>query len=105
MRRRTRLQPVLRSVPAGLCCLLLGACGSLVAPFEGPPRSPEADVVEAGPRIAVCYNAMFSTPLAVRRVAEEACGTGTIAQPAGQDMRLSCPLLTPVRATFICAPE
>jgi len=95
----------LRSVAAALSCLLLGACGSLVAPFEGLARDPEPGVIEAGPRIAVCYNAMFSTPQAVRRVAEEACGNNTIPRPLGQDMRLSCPLLTPVRATFICAPE
>jgi hypothetical protein len=86
-------------------CLLLGACGSLVEPFEGAPRIAEPGTVEAGPRIAVCYNALFATPAAVRRVADEACGSGTIAQPAGQDMRLSCPLLTPVRASFVCAPE
>jgi hypothetical protein len=86
-------------------CLLLSACGSLVEPFEGVPRAPEPGSVEAGPRVAVCYNAMFASPAAVRRVAEEACGSDAIAQPAGQDMRLSCPLLTPVRASFICTPE
>jgi hypothetical protein len=48
---------------------------------------------------------MFATPEAVRRVAEEACGDGTVPKPVGQDMRLSCPLLTPVRASFVCAPE
>jgi hypothetical protein len=93
-----------RRLSLGLC-LLLSACGSFVEPFEGVPRLPEPGAVEAGPRIAVCYNAMFATPAAVRRVAEEACGSGTIAQFAGQDMRLSCPLLTPVRASFICTPE
>jgi hypothetical protein len=94
----------LRCLFLGLC-LVLGACGSLAEPFEGVPRPPQPDAVEAGPRVAVCYNAMFATPAAVRRVAEEACGNGTIAQPAGQDMRLSCPLLMPVRANFVCAPE
>jgi hypothetical protein len=93
-----------RGLSLGLC-LLMGACGSLVEPFEGVPRTPDPGVVETGPRIAVCYNAMFATPAAVRRVAEEACGSSTIAEPAGQDMRLSCPLLTPVRANFICTPE
>jgi hypothetical protein len=105
MTRHARPRRGLEAVGIGLGCLLLGACGSLVAPFEGLPRDADPGVVEAGPRVAVCYNAMFSTPQAVRRVAEESCGAGTIAQPAGQDMRLDCPLLTPVRATFICAPE
>ncbi len=86
-------------------CLLLGACGALVAPFEGVPRLPAIGVAEAGPRVAVCYNAMFTTPASVRRVAEEACGSDALAKPVGQDVRLSCPLLTPVRATFICTPD
>jgi hypothetical protein len=85
-------------------CLLLTGCGGLVAPFEGVPRTAPAGTVEDGPRVAVCYNAMFSTPEAIRRVAEEACGSGTIPKPVGQDMRLSCPLLTPVRANFVCTP-
>jgi hypothetical protein len=84
--------------------LLLGSCGDLVAPFEGLPRLPEPGTTEAGPRVAVCYNALFSTPDAVRRVAEEACGSDTIPQPVGQDMRLNCPLFTPVRANFVCTP-
>jgi hypothetical protein len=84
--------------------LLLAACGDVVAPFEGLPRVPEAGTVEDGPRVAVCYNAMFAKPEDVRRVAEEACGSGTIPKPVGQDIRLSCPLLTPVRANFVCTP-
>jgi hypothetical protein len=90
-------------VPAS-CGVLLGAC-SLVAPFESMPRYPDIGVVEAGPRVAVCYNAMFATPDVVRHIAEEACGTGSEPRPVEQDMRLSCPLLTPIRATFVCTPE
>jgi hypothetical protein len=48
---------------------------------------------------------MFATPDAVRHIAEEACGTGSEPRPVEQDMRLSCPLLTPIRATFVCTPE
>jgi hypothetical protein len=88
-----------------LCALLPSACGSLVAPFEGVPREPYLGAVEAGPRVGVCYNAMFTTPQEVRRVAQEACGSSATPQPVEQDMRLMCPLLTPVRATFICTPE
>jgi hypothetical protein len=89
----------------GACAALLGGCGSFVAPFEGIPHAPPAGVTEAGPRVAVCYNAMFTTAQDVRRVAEEACGPDTIPQPAGQEMRLMCPLMTPVRANFICKPN
>jgi|SRR5438105_1297206 hypothetical protein len=86
-------------------CLSLTGCGGMLAPFEGPPRLAPTGTVEDGPRVAVCYNAMFATPEAVRRVAEEACGSGAIPKPVGQDMRLSCPLLTPVRANFVCSPD
>ncbi len=88
-----------------LCALLPSACGSLVAPYESVPREPEPGTIEAGPRIGVCYNAMFTTPQEVRRVAQEACGSSATPQPVEQDMRLSCPLLTPVRASFVCTPE
>ena|SRR5438270_3815782 len=101
MTRRFRLRHCL--LPA--LCLVPAACGALVAPFEGVARTATPGTVDAGPRVAVCYNAMFTTPEAVRRVAGEACGSDTIPQPAEQDVRLSCPLLTPVRATFICKPE
>jgi hypothetical protein len=77
----------------------------MLAPYEGFPRPVPIGVVEEGPRVAVCYNALFATPEAVRSIAEEACGSGTIPKPIGQDMRLNCPLLTPVRANFVCAPD
>src|SRR5437868_5202954 len=86
-------------------CLLLTGCGDALAPFEGVPRLAPLGTVEDGPRVAVCYNALFTMPEAVRHVAEEACGSGTIPKPVGQDIRLSCPLLTPVRASFICSPD
>jgi hypothetical protein len=90
---------------AGLS-LLPSACGGLVAPFEGVPRLPEPGVIDAGPRVGVCYNAMFTTPQEVRRLAREACGSSGTPQPIEQDMRLAgCPLLTPVRASFVCTPE
>jgi len=95
----------LRRLLLSLCALLPSACGSLVEPFEGIPRQPTPGTIEAGLRVAVCYNAMFSKPQDVRRIALEACGPNTIPQPARQDIRLSCPLLTPVRAIFVCAPE
>jgi hypothetical protein len=91
-------------LPLALCLFLTG-CGDMLAPYEGIPRVAPVGVVDEGPRIAVCYNALFATPEGVRRVAEEACGSGTIPKPIGQDMRLNCPLLTPVRANFVCTPD
>jgi hypothetical protein len=83
--------------------LLLAGC-SQAAPYEWSPLEARKGPGETLPRVGVCYNAMFTTPEDVRAVAEEAC-TG-IGSPhlVEQDMRLACPVLTPVRATFACIP-
>lgn len=87
-----------------LLALLATSCGSLVAPFESAPQLAD-DGTDIGDRVGVCYNKMFSTPEQVRAVAVEACGPNTTPQLVNQDMHLTCPLLTPVRASFQCAPE
>ena len=92
-----------RSVLLALAALT-ASCGSLVAPFQGVPRVP-AGVSDVGDRIGVCYNKLFSTPEEVHAVAVDACGPDTTPQLIEQDERLSCPLLTPVRATYQCLPE
>jgi hypothetical protein len=90
---------------AALLAGLVTSCGSLVEPFEGVPRPAPEGVTEAGERVAVCYNKLFASVDQVRAVALEACGPKTVPQLVDQDLRLSCPLLTPVRANFVCAPE
>lgn len=97
---------------AGRCLTLLAlaglasACGSLVDPFEGvPPTTAPPGIPGDSQRVAVCYNSMFSTPEQVRAIAAEACGPNTEPQLIGQDMKLYCPVLTPVRAHFVCAEE
>jgi len=85
--------------------LLLAGCGSLVEPYDTAPRQAPRNVSERGERVGVCYNALFTTPERIREVAAETCGPGTRPDLVGQDMRLACPVLTPVRATFICAPQ
>lgn len=94
----------LRRVAAFATALLLAGCG-LFQPFEGVPRAAPPDAHEPGERIAICYNAMFSTPEKIRALAAETCGPGTRPLLVGQDLRLACPLLTPTRATFVCASE
>jgi hypothetical protein len=84
--------------------MLTASCGSLVEPFQSVPRVPYG-TTEAGDLVGVCYNKMFSTPQQVQVVAAEACGPDTTPELVEQDERLSCPLLTPVRATFQCVPE
>jgi hypothetical protein len=82
------------------------ACGSLVEPFEAvPPLSPPPGIAADSQRVAVCYNKMFTTPEQVRAVAADACGPSTEPQLIGQDMKLYCPVLTPIRAHFVCAEE
>ncbi|MDB5408421.1 MAG: hypothetical protein JWL84_3333 [Rhodospirillales bacterium] len=80
-------------------------CGNFVAPFEGVPRLPPAGVVDAGPRVAICYNALFTTPTEVRKLAGDACGVSAEPSFASQDIRGMCPLATPVRANFVCLPD
>ncbi|MBX6367974.1 MAG: hypothetical protein IRZ04_08330 [Rhodospirillales bacterium] len=84
-----------------LLAILLTGCSQL-APYEWVPREARKGPDEALPRIGVCYNAMFTTPDEVRAVAEEACAGIGVPQLVEQDMRLACPLFTPVRATFAC---
>jgi len=85
--------------------LATAGCGSFLAPFEGVARLPRGDAVEAGPRVAICYNALFTTPAQVRKLAEDACGISAAPSFAAQDIRGLCPLMTPVRANFVCAPD
>ena len=53
-------------------------------------------------RIGVCYNRQTSTPEQVYAVAKASCDPGTTPYLIDQDMLLTCPLLTPVRATYAC---
>ena len=88
-----------------LLALLVAGCGAGdLAPYQGLPRPAPAGTVETGERIGICYNALFSTPAKVRAAAADACGPESIPELLHQDMRLNCPLMTPVRATFLCVP-
>jgi hypothetical protein len=85
--------------------LAVSGCGSFVAPYEGVARLPPGGVVEAGPRVAICYNALFTKPAEVRKQAETACGVSATPNLAEQDIRGGCPLAVPVRANFVCMPD
>jgi hypothetical protein len=85
--------------------LLLAGCSSLVEPFDTAGRAAPRGVAEEGERVGVCYNALFAKPERIREIAAETCGPGATPNLVGQDMRLGCPVLTPVRATFVCTPE
>jgi hypothetical protein len=85
--------------------LAVSGCGSFVAPFEGVARLPRGGTVDAGPRVAICYNALFTKPAEVRKQAETACGVSSTPSLAEQDIRGGCPLAVPVRANFVCMPD
>jgi hypothetical protein len=90
---------------SALIVLALVGCGSVFEPYDAIPRPLPRGASEAGDRVGVCYNAAFTTAERVREIAVESCGPGATPTLLGQDMRLGCPVLTPVRATFFCTPN
>ena len=78
----------------------------MVEPFEGvAPIYPPAGISPDDLRVSVCYNRLFSTPEQVRAVAVNSCGAQGEPQLIDQDLKLYCPLMTPVRANFVCTPQ
>jgi hypothetical protein len=98
--------PRARRLGALALAILAASCGGLTAPFEGVPSlEPPPGISADSQRVAVCYNKRFTTPEQVRAVAVEACGPDSDPQLIGQDVKLDCPVMTPVRAQFLCTPE
>jgi hypothetical protein len=85
-----------------LVTLMTGCGEGSMLPFDTVPRSPPAGAHEDFSRIGVCYNRETSTPRQVLAVARRNCEPGTTPRLIEQDARGSCPLLTPMRATFAC---
>ena len=73
-----------------------------LSPFDTVPKPPPGGVHVDFSRIGVCYNRATSTPMQVLDVARRNCEAGTGPWLIEQDTHLSCPLLTPTRATFAC---
>jgi len=91
------------AVPALTLMLLAAACGQgSLPPIDTLPKPPAAGVPEDFSRIGVCYNRETSTPRQVLEVARRNCEPGTRPWLIEQDVRLTCPLLMPTRATFAC---
>jgi len=88
--------------------LLLGVavsgCSALT-PFATPPLAASPGVADAGPRVAVCYNALKTAPQTLQELAQAQCAGKAVAERVDTDYRLDdCPTLTPGRATFVCKP-
>lgn len=83
----------------------LAGCSAL-APYPTYPQQPVAGVKDAGPRVAICYDALASSRITVQKAAQDECGPGTLANRIDTDWKLDyCPLLLPARATFVCQPK
>jgi hypothetical protein len=86
--------------PALLC---LVQCSGWLPPFETVPAEGGADTTVS--RVSVCYNALTASSEQLLGIATASCGPGATPQPVGRDLTLNyCPVLTPARATFACAP-
>jgi hypothetical protein len=94
---RPAVLPVLALAMSAAACWQ----GSL-PPFDTTPKPPIAGAHEAFSRVGVCYNRGTSTPREVLDVARRNCEPGTSPRLIEQDTHLTCPMLTPVRATFAC---
>jgi hypothetical protein len=93
--------------PAALLAagMALTGCGAL-QPYPTYPANALSGEVDAGPRVAICYDALVSTLDEVQAAAQQECAANSEAKSVGTDWYLQyCPLFLPARATFVCAPK
>ena len=84
---------------------ILAGCSAL-EPYPTYPASARSGEIDAGPRVAICYDALVSTLDQVQAAAQQECAADTVATPVDTDWYLQyCPLLLPARATFVCASK
>jgi hypothetical protein len=83
---------------------MLSGCSAL-EPYPTYPADPRPGEIDAGPRVAICYDGLVSSSDEVQRAAQQECVANTEATPIDTDSLLQhCPLLLPTRATFVCKP-
>jgi len=85
-----------------LAALAAGCGQGSLPPFDTKPKPPPKGAHEEFSRIGVCYNRETTTPQQVIAVARANCESGTLPHLIDQDVLMTCPLSTPVRATFAC---
>ena len=84
---------------------MLNGCSAL-DPYPTYPLQPAAGSKDAGPRVAICYDALASSRATVQKAAQDECAPNTVANRIDTDWKLDyCPLLLPARATYICSPK
>jgi|SRR5579884_820148 len=85
--------------------LLLAGCEDF-DPYATAPLAAPAGAKEAGPRVAICYNAIWTSQAKVTALAQEQCAAERVAKPVVTDWHVqTCPLLLPARANFVCTPK
>src|SRR5712692_4630596 len=85
--------------------IALAGCSAL-DPYPTFPAAARTGEVDAGPRVAICYDTLVSTLDQVQVAAQQECAANTVATGVGTDWYLQyCPLLLPARATFTCSPK
>jgi len=101
-----------RTMRSGAIALVLAAalplagCGAEFEPYLTGPLAAAEGVKEPGPRVAVCYNALWTSKARVAELAQQGCAADRIAKPIETDWHVqTCPLLVPARANFVCAPK
>jgi len=90
------------AVALALVTLASGCARDALPPFDTTPKRPPPGAHEEFSRVGVCYSRETATPAQVLEVARASCEPGTTPSLIEQDTWLTCPLLTPVRATFAC---
>jgi hypothetical protein len=89
-----------------LALLVLTSCRGTLQPYPTVPPDPRPGEADAGPRVAICYDTIVSSLDQVQATAQRECAANTQATPLRTDWYLQyCPLLLPVRATFVCTPN
>jgi hypothetical protein len=85
--------------------MLLSGCGAL-NPYETLPLSPHPGASDTRPRVGVCFDGLVSTPAEVAVAAQQECGPAAVPRRVATDYGLlTCPVLLPGRATFVCTPK
>jgi hypothetical protein len=95
--------------PARALALAAGAalfgCANL-APYATAPPALAPGKSAPGPRVAICFDGFAGSRAAVQARAQRECPAHTAATFLADDLRLNhCPVLLPVRATFLCAAK
>jgi len=79
---------------------------SALDPYATAPRAARTGEVDAGPRVAICYDTLVSSLDEVQQAAQQECAANTVATYSSTDWYLQyCPLLLPARATYVCTPK